>query len=389
MTSNLMKHNAHSYDKWILVSTVALVLFGLLMVSSASMVISDRHYGYPFHYLIRQSVYIAIGFIAAGFVLYIPLRTWQQYSGYLMLISLFLLFAVLIPGIGRSVNGSRRWFELGFFSLQVTEIVKLFAIIYIAHYLVRFNDQIREQWIGSLKPMLLLGVLALLLLLEPDFGTFVVITMTFLTLLFIAGIRLWPFLLLLGSAIVALSLLAVFSPYRLERLTTFIDPWAQQYGAGYQLTQSLIAFGRGGFFGVGLGNSVQKLFYLPEAHTDFIFAVIGEELGLMGELFVIALYSTLIGRIFYQARYAFKIGQDYLAYLAFGIGFWLSFQVMINIGVSIGVLPTKGLTLPFISYGGSSLIMNCVALAIALRISYEINSSELSIDPSHSFRANR
>lgn len=384
-----MKHNAHSYDKWILVSTVALVLFGLLMVSSASMVISDRHYGYPFHYLIRQSVYIAIGFIAAGFVLYIPLRTWQQYSGYLMLISLFLLFAVLIPGIGRSVNGSRRWFELGFFSLQVTEIVKLFAIIYIAHYLVRFNDQIREQWIGSLKPMLLLGVLALLLLLEPDFGTFVVITMTFLTLLFIAGIRLWPFLLLLGSAIVALSLLAVFSPYRLERLTTFIDPWAQQYGAGYQLTQSLIAFGRGGFFGVGLGNSVQKLFYLPEAHTDFIFAVIGEELGLMGELFVIALYSTLIGRIFYQARYAFKIGQDYLAYLAFGIGFWLSFQVMINIGVSIGVLPTKGLTLPFISYGGSSLIMNCVALAIALRISYEINSSELSIDPSHSFRANR
>lgn len=384
-----MKHNAHSYDKWILVSAVALVLFGLLMVSSASMVISDRHYGYAFHYLIRQSVYIAIGFIAAGFVLYIPLRTWQQYSGYLMLISLFLLFAVLIPGIGRSVNGSRRWFELGFFSLQVTEIVKLFAIIYIAHYLVRFNDQIREQWIGSLKPMLLLGVLALLLLLEPDFGTFVVITMTFLTLLFIAGIRLWPFLLLLGSAIVALSLLAVFSPYRLERLTTFIDPWAQQYGAGYQLTQSLIAFGRGGFFGVGLGNSVQKLFYLPEAHTDFIFAVIGEELGLMGELFVIALYSTLIGRIFYQARYAFKIGQDYLAYLAFGIGFWLSFQVMINIGVSIGVLPTKGLTLPFISYGGSSLIMNCVALAIALRISYEINSSELSIDPSHSFRANR
>lgn len=384
-----MNHNAHSYDKWILVSAVALVLFGLLMVSSASMVISDRHYGYAFHYLIRQSIYIAIGFIAAGFVLYIPLRTWQQYSGYLMLISLFLLFAVLIPGIGRSVNGSRRWFELGFFSLQVTEIVKLFAIIYIAHYLVRFNDQIREQWIGSLKPVLLLGVLALLLLLEPDFGTFVVITMTFLTLLFIAGVRLWPFLLLLGSAIVALSLLAVFSPYRLERLTTFIDPWAQQYGAGYQLTQSLIAFGRGGFFGVGLGNSVQKLFYLPEAHTDFIFAVIGEELGLMGELFVIALYSTLIGRIFYQARYAFKIGQDYLAYLAFGIGFWLSFQVMINIGVSIGVLPTKGLTLPFISYGGSSLIMNCVALAIALRISYEINSSELSIDPSHSFRANR
>lgn len=384
-----MKHNTHSYDKWILVSAVALVLFGLLMVSSASMVISDRHYGYPFHYLIRQSVYIAIGFIAAWFVFHIPLRAWQQYSGCLMLISLFLLFAVLIPGIGRSVNGSRRWFELGFFSLQVTEIVKIFSIIYIAHYLVRFNDQIREQWVGSLKPVLLLGVLALLLLLEPDFGTFVVITMTFLTLLFIAGIRLWPFLLLLGSAIVALSLLAVFSPYRLERLTTFIDPWAQQYGAGYQLTQSLIAFGRGGFFGVGLGNSVQKLFYLPEAHTDFIFAVVGEELGLMGELFVVALYSTLIGRIFYQARYAFKIGQDYLAYLAFGIGFWLSFQVMINIGVSIGVLPTKGLTLPLISYGGSSLIMNCVALAIALRVSYEINSGELSIDPSTSFRANR
>ncbi len=376
-----MRNDAHYYDKWILFSAITIVLFGLLMVSSASMVISDRQYGYAFHYLIRQSVYVVIGFTAAWFVLSVPLRVWQRYALPLMLISLLLLILVLVPGIGRAVNGSHRWISMGFFSLQVTELVKLFVIIYLAHYLVRFNDQIKTGWIGSLKPMILLGVLALLLLIEPDFGTFVVITMTFLTLLFIAGVRLWPFLSLSGLALCAVALLAVIAPYRLQRLATFIDPWAAQYGAGYQLTQSLIAFGRGGFFGVGLGNSIQKLFYLPEAHTDFIFAVVGEELGLIGGLLLILLYALLLSRVFYVARCAFKLGQDYLAYLAFGIGFWLSFQVIVNLGVSVGLLPTKGLTLPLMSYGGSSLIMNCVALAIVLRISYEINSGELSIVP--------
>ncbi len=373
-----MRKHLPYYDKWIIVTALIIVLFGLLMVSSASMVISDRHYGYPFHYLIRQAIYIGIGFIAAWFVLSLPLRFWQKNSLYLMMIALLLLVAVLIPGIGTAVNGSRRWISLGFFSIQVTEIVKLFAIVYLAHYLVRFGAQIRCEWMGALKPMLLLGILALLLVMQPDFGTFVVLTMTFLTLLFVAGVRLWPFVLLLVLAVVALSLLAIFSPYRLARLTTFIDPWATQYGAGYQLTQSLIAFGRGGVFGVGLGNSIQKLFYLPEAHTDFIFAVIGEELGLLGEWLVLLLYSLLLGRLFFLAKQAFKLGQDYMAYLAFGVGFWLSFQVLVNVGVSVGLLPTKGLTLPLMSYGGSSLIITCIALAIVLRISYELNSGELT-----------
>lgn len=358
-------------DKWILFNALAILVFGLLMVSSASMVISDRRSGFPFYYLIRQSAYVLAGLVLAFLATRIPLRVWRKWSGYLILLSVLLLILVLIPGIGHSVNGSRRWIHLGFFSLQVTELVKIFSIVYVSNYLVRHQESLQKQVLGSLPLIVLLGIMALLLLLEPDFGTFVVIAFTFLALLFISGVRLFPFIILFALAVVGLATLAVVSPYRMARLTTFLNPWVQPYGSGYQLTQSLIAFGRGGLFGVGLGNSVQKLFYLPEAHTDFVFAVIGEELGLVGELLVMALYVSLIARIFYVGRRAQNVGQDYSAYLAYGIGFWLGFQALINLGVSVGMLPTKGITLPLISYGGSSLIVNCVALALVLRVAYE------------------
>lgn len=340
------------------------------------MVISDRRLGFPFYYLIRQGLYVAGGLLLALIVTRIPLRLWRKWSGYLMLLSLLLLILVLVPGIGKMVNGSRRWIHLGFFSLQVTELVKIFSIVYVSNYLVRHREALQKQVFGSLTLIVLLGVMALLLLLEPDFGTFVVITFTFLALLFVSGVRLLPFIILFFLAVAGLAGLAVVSPYRMARLTTFLNPWVEQYGAGYQLTQSLIAFGRGGLFGVGLGNSVQKLFYLPEAHTDFIFAVIGEELGLVGELLVMALYVSLISRIFYIGRRAQNVGQEYAAYLAYGIGFWLGFQALINVGVSVGVLPTKGLTLPLMSYGGSSLMVNCIALALVLRVAYEAVNSD-------------
>lgn len=277
----------------------------------------------------------------------------------------------MAPVIGKTVNGSRRWIQLGFISLQVSEVVKFVTILYLASFLQRYQSEVQKELKGFLKPMLLVGILSGLLLLEPDFGAAVVITMTCLALLFLAGVRLWPFCVLLVLVAGSLILLAILSPYRLQRLTSFLNPWAHQFGSGYQLTQSLIAFGRGGLFGVGLGNSVQKLFYLPEAHTDFLFAVLAEELGLIGEILLMGLFVLLIGRIILIGRRAENSNQLYSAYLAYGIALWLGLQVIINIGVTAGVLPTKGLTLPFISYGGSSLLMNCLAIGVIFRIAYE------------------
>ena len=373
MTDRKWIARPYGADKWILLNTLVLMVFGLLMVSSASMVISDRQVGFPFYYLIRQAIYMVAGLALAWVIVHVRLRVWQKLAGYLMLLSLLLLALVLVPGIGKMVNGSRRWIHLGFFSMQVTELVKVFTVVYVSDYLVRHQEQVRKQMFGALSLMVLLGVMALLLLLEPDFGTFVVITFTVMSLLFIAGVRLLPFMLLLVIAMAVLIYLAIMSPYRLARLTTFINPWDQQYGAGYQLTQSLIAFGRGGVFGVGLGNSVQKLFYLPEAHTDFIFAVVGEELGLWGELGVMLLYVSLVGRIFWLGKLAYQSNQLFAAYLSYGIALWMGFQALVNMGVSVGALPTKGLTLPFMSYGGSSVMVNCIAIALVLRVAFELS----------------
>ncbi len=341
------------------------------MVASASMVVSDHQFHTPFHFLFHQAAYLGLGIVLGFIVLHIPLLFWEKIGPYLLLVSLFFLVIVLVPGIGREVNGSIRWVGFGPLGLQVSELAKFSMIIYMAGYLIRREQEVKASFSGFIKPMLVLGIIAILLLLEPDFGATAVIMLTALAMIFLAGARLWQFMMLVLFVAAAMALLAVASPYRLLRLTTFLHPWANQFSSGYQLTQSLIAFGRGGIFGVGLGNSIQKLFYLPEAHTDFLFAVLAEELGLIGELIVIGLFSFLVGRILYIGRMAAKSGKDFAAYLAYGFSFWIALQAMINIGVNAGILPTKGLTLPFMSYGGTSMLFNCLAMAVVLRIYHE------------------
>jgi len=374
--------NTLYYDRWILVVALILILFGLLMVSSASMVISDRLYQEPFHYLCRQLIFLVTGLAIAWGIARVSLSAWEEMSFPLLLFCFLVLLAVLVPGIGSVVNGSRRWIHLGFISLQVSEAVKLMAILYLAGFLQRHLKEVQTRLSGFIKPMAFFGIMGFLLLLEPDFGATSVIAMTVLSLLFIAGARLLPFLLMLSSVVVGMATLAITTPYRMQRLTTFLNPWDHAYGSGYQLTQSLIAFGRGGLFGVGLGNSVQKLFYLPEAHTDFIFAVIGEELGLVGELLLIGLFVILIARIIYLAQTALRQEQWFAGFVAWGIGLWIAFQTIINIGVNIGLLPTKGLTLPLISYGGSSLWVSCAAMGIILRVAHEVQSVSVSTSSS-------
>jgi len=363
-----------SYDLWLIFSVIALMVFGLLMVASASMVISDKQFGYPFHYLFRQIAFVGVGVTVAIIASRFSIETWQRYSPLLLLLALLLLVAVLIPGIGHVVNGSRRWISFGVISLQVSEVVKLCFILYLASYIARYKEQIESQFQGFVKPLVILGIIGVLLLMEPDFGSLAVLSMTVLIMLFLADVRLMPFIGLFMVVILAMSALAIFSPYRLARLTTFLNPWHNPFGSGYQLTQSLIAFGRGGLFGVGLGNSIQKLYYLPEAHTDFIFAVVAEELGLVGELLLILLFFIVVYRILLLGRRAYELGKLYSAFVCYGGGLWVSLQTLINIGVNTGLLPTKGLTLPFISYGGSSLLVNCLLIGVISRIAKETPS---------------
>lgn len=359
------------YDRWLLFCVLSLVSIGLIMVASASMVISENQYQHPYHYLFRQIVFIVMGLILAYVIVTIKVELWQKFGLVLLLFGIFLLVIVLIPGIGRVVNGSRRWLNMGLFSLQVSEVFKLFFIVYLCRYLVMYQKEIQQKFSGFVKPMIVLSLIALLLLLEPDFGALAVISATTLALLFLAGVRLSQFIILFSGVVGALALLAISAPYRIVRLTTFLHPWANPFDSGYQLTQSLMAFGRGGFWGVGLGNSVQKLFYLPEAHTDFLFAVLAEELGMIGELAVIALFAFFIYRAIWIGTRAMKLNKPFSAYLAYGIGLWVGMQALINIGVSSGILPTKGLTLPLLSYGGSSMLINFIAIAILFRIAHE------------------
>jgi cell division protein FtsW len=281
---------------------------------------------------------------------------------------------VLIPGIGRSVNGARRWIGFGGVSLQISELAKLALIVFIAAYLQRNQVRLREQWQGFARPMGILAVVVGLLILEPDFGSSVVISATILGMLFLAGVRLWQFAALLAAGGAGLALLVVVAPYRMQRWQTFLDPWAEQYNGGYQLTQSLIAFGRGEWIGVGLGNSVQKLSYLPEAHTDFVFAILAEEFGLLGVCVVFGLFAVLIARIFVIARQAVARQNWFGAYVALGIGILIAGQAFINVGVTSGLLPTKGLTLPFVSYGGSSLLVCSAMVALVLRIGVDMTA---------------
>ncbi|MDH4106925.1 MAG: putative lipid II flippase FtsW [Gammaproteobacteria bacterium] len=351
---------------------LTLLLGGLVILASASISMADSALGDPFFYLKRQVVAAVIGLTAAFVCLYIPLSVWRSIGPLLLLLGLALLVVVLLPGVGYTVNGSTRWLRVGFMNLQVSEPARLCLILYMAGYLVRRSKAVREGFGGFLRPMILLCLACFLLLKEPDFGAAIVLLATVLTMLFVAGARLRDFCIFFGVAIVTMGALAITSPYRLQRLTAFLDPWADPYNSGFQLTQSLIAIGRGELFGVGLGNGVQKLFYLPEAHTDFVFAVYAEEFGLLGAVFLIGLFLALLWRIFGLAVRAARAEQLFEAYLAVGIGTWLGLQAFINVGVNMGILPTKGLTLPLISYGRSSLIITMIALGLLLRVHHEL-----------------
>lgn len=358
---------------WLLILLAGTLLgFGLIMIASASVAIADRQLGDPSYYLIRQSLYAGLGVAVAMIVWQIPLVLWQRLGPLLLFIATLLLMVVLIPGIGRTVNGATRWLMIGPFNLQVSELAKLALIIYLAGYLVRRGEEVRATIKGFIKPMLLVALISFLLLAEPDFGAAVVLTATALGMMFLGGVQLWLFGVLVMLAGGALTILAISSPYRMERLTAFLNPWADPFNSGFQLTQALIAFGRGEWFGVGLGSSVQKLFYLPEAHTDFVYAVLVEELGMFGGAVVIALFVLLVARILKIAQRAEQAGMPFGAYLCYGIAIWIALQAFVNMGVNMGLLPTKGLTLPLMSYGGSSIIVLCAGLALVQRVAMEL-----------------
>ncbi len=367
------------YDKWLMMSVMGLLIIGLMMVASSSVMISTKYFHQPFHFLVRQLAYLSFGLVVAVIFLRVDSSFWEKISGQLLLVCLFLLILVLIPGVGRLVNGSRRWLAFGPIGIQVSELAKLTMILYISGYLVRQKETMKRGVLGFIKPMLVMAVVAVLLLAEPDFGATVVITGTVMAMLFLTDVKLRYYLGLVLGVAGCLVVLAISSPYRLARLTAFLDPWADQFNSGYQLTQSLIAFGRGGWFGTGLGDSIQKLFYLPEAHTDFVFAVLAEELGLVGVILVLMLYSILVIRGLTIGFTAYTQDRFFAAYAAYGLTFWLGLQAAINMGVNAGLLPTKGLTLPFVSYGGASMVVNCIVMALILRIDFENRRHSLGL----------
>ena len=359
-------------DPVLMTIVITLLLGGLVILTSASITISDNAVGNPFYYVERQLFAIAIGGLGGFVCLFVPMRVWQGLGPLMLLAGLSLLVVVLIPGVGFEVNGSTRWVRVGIINLQVSEPARLCFLLYLAGYLVRRNKALSEEFVGFLRPMLVLSLACALLLYEPDFGAAFVLLATALTMLFVAGARIRDFLLFFSTALVAMAMLAVTSPYRMSRLTGFLDPWADPFNSGFQLTQSLIAIGRGEWLGVGLGAGVQKLFYLPEAHTDFVFAVFAEEFGLLGSLLMIALFFALLWRIFKLANRAAHVERFFEAYIAIGLGTWLGLQAFINVGVNMGLLPTKGLTLPLISYGRSSLIVTIISIGILFRIHHEL-----------------
>ena len=361
-------------DHALLWSALLLLLGGLVMVYSASIAIAEggrftNHQ--PAYYLIRHAIFLCVGLVAAAVAFQFPLTVWQKYAPVLFMIGVVLLAIVLIPGIGKEVNGARRWLPLGFANLQPSELMKLFAVLYAADYTIRkinVMHDLKQAFLPMFGAMALVGIL---LLKEPDFGAFVVIISIAMGILFLGGLKARMFAMLIVLLLIAFAIMIVVSPYRRDRIFGFMDPWADAFGRGYQLSHSLIAFGRGELFGVGLGASVEKLFYLPEAHTDFLLAVIGEELGFVGVLTVIALFAVLVQRAFAIGRQCVQLDRLYPALVAMGIGIWLGVQSFINMGVNVGLLPTKGLTLPLMSFGGSGILANCVALAILLRVDWE------------------
>jgi cell division protein FtsW len=358
-------------DLALLLPAIALALIGYVMITSASMDVVAVKFNDPFYQSKRQLLFMVLGVASLLVCLMIPVDVWHKQSPWLLLLAVLLLIAVLIPGLGRSVNGSTRWIPIGPLSLQPSEFAKLAVVTFMAGYLVRRQDEVRTQFSGFLKSLVVLGLFIVLFLLEPDFGAVVVMMAAVLGMFFLGGMR----KLHIGAVVVAagaLGTMTIFAAeYRIKRLMTYLDPWGDPFGSGYQLTQAQIAFGRGGWFGEGLGQSMQKLFYLPEAHTDFVYSVLAEEWGAMGALVVVALYGLLIVRGLKVGQQAEALGQQYSAYLAYGLVLLIAAQAMINIGVNLGLLPTKGLTLPFVSYGGSSMLACAASLGILLRISLD------------------
>lgn len=360
-----------AFDRTLQLLFVALLFVGFIAMTSASVEHAAGRYGDAFFFAKRYFLHFAIAASAMMVMYFTPLVVWQRSGWLLLLLGFLLLSLVLIPGIGREVNGSRRWLAFGPLTLQASEFVKLFVIFYLAGYLVRRRDEVRERWSGFVKPMAVLFAVTMLLMLEPDFGATVVTAGTAFVMIFLGGVKLGQFLLVILSCVAGAVAMVIFEPYRMKRLTAFTDPWADQFNTGYQLTQSLIAFGRGELAGVGLGNSVQKLFYLPEAHTDFVFAIFAEEFGFLGSVTILALFAGLIGRMLYIGRFAERTGRQFHAFVAYGCAVMISGQAFINIGVNAGLLPTKGLTLPFMSYGGSSLIVCMAMVGVVGRIERE------------------
>ena len=362
------------YDYNLFWAALILLGLGLVMVYSSSVdsAAASKLSNYEnYYYLVRQLIYILLGFILGYICFLIPIYFWQRTAPYLFILGLILLFIVLIPGIGREVNGSRRWISLIFFNFQPSEIVKLFTIMYASDYVLRKSKQMRTIIKGFLPMLGVIVLTGFLLLLEPDFGALAVITLIAMGILFLGGLTYKIFFSLLIFAPISIYFLIISSPYRLERIVGFLDPWSDPFGKGYQLTHSLIAFGRGEIFGVGLGGSVEKLQYLPEAHTDFILAVLGEEFGFVGVTLVIVLFAYLVLRMFGIAKESIQNKKHFAALMAQGVGLWFGVQGIINMGVNLGLFPTKGLTLPLLSYGGSSILMNMIALAIVLKIDHE------------------
>ena len=356
----------------ILIASVACVLMlGIVMVSSASIFLSETKYGHPFYFMARQLIYLVIGLGFGYFMMSIPTETLHKWGVPLMMFSLLLLILVLMPGIGKTVNGSRRWINLVVFNLQASEVAKVCMVVYVSGYLVRRADRVRQQLVGSGMPMVVSFLFLICLLLEPDFGASVVLVGTVIALLFIAGAPIYQFIGLVIAVVAALGVVAVSESYRLKRLMNFIDPWADPYNDGYQLSQALIAYGRGEWLGLGLGNSVQKLAYLPEAHTDFVFSIWVEETGMLGGLLLLAAFGLMLSRVFKVGQHAMRLGRLFQGYMCFGFAILILAQVIINVGVNTGFLPTKGLTLPLISYGGSSLIITLASLFVVARVDIE------------------
>lgn len=374
-----------SYDPWLLGLSLALAAFGVVMVASSSIAVAEGAGLSPFHYLIRHLVFLGLGTLFGVATVLTPLAFWERHSRVLLLFAFLLLLAVFLPGFGVRVNGARRWLTLGIARFQAVEAVKLMLIVYLASYLLRFRDAIQHSLLAILKPLAIAGLVVVLLLQQPDFGSAMLILAIVIGMVWLGGARLRDLATMAALTTPVMAWAALSESYRVKRLTSFLDPWQDPFNDGFQLVQALIAVGRGEWLGVGLGASVQKLFYLPEAHTDFIFSVIAEELGLAGVVLVIGSFTLLCGRLFVLGQRALDRGLIFGGYLAFGVGLWLSVQTLVSIGVNLGLLPTKGLTLPLISSGGSSLLMTLAAVGLMLRVSFELSRAErvalISVDP--------